>query len=327
MELVLKLELVSNHKNKGRSDHHVFLREFSETETRAHRFTALITTLRLVTQNLRRQTTTTLRDIFYKDVSAFQGSQTRSNDCLKLVSNSLGFSLERDLKINPSPKGLVYGGPHLHLQSKNTHISLSYNGEYVLVPASISDETIFTSEHIDAVIITEKEAVFKSFSAYLQVLRNARTLITLTGKGNPDKASTRFLGALRRSFNNLPVFVFVDSDVYGLRIFWTYMLAAGGPASSVVFAGTFLLEHERGYLTIAQREWKLMMNFLKEVTSFESSFCKKPETSIRLIKRELTRGMLLGKKAELNVMCDTSPDDSLNEYMWKRIAQQMCDKT
>ncbi|KAF8001032.1 hypothetical protein HF325_004821 [Metschnikowia pulcherrima] len=304
-----------------------FIREFAETEAQAHRFTAVLTTLRLVTQNLRRQSITTLRDIYYKDVSAYHGSQRRLNDSLKLISASLGYNTELELNVNPSPKGLLFGGPRIHLAVNHaTDIELGFDKECALIPAGIIEESYLTGDTVDVVVVIEKEAVFKSFSGYLLAAKNTPKILVLTGKGNPDKASTRFLQVLRKSFFDVPVVIFVDSDVYGLRILWTYMLAAGGAAANVMFAGTFLLEHERGYLTIARIEWKLMMNFLAEIMALQSQQDENDGLIYKLMRRELTRGMLLGKKAELNVMCDSSPDDDLNTYMWKKIAQDSVTK-
>ncbi|OBA19561.1 DNA topoisomerase IV, alpha subunit [Metschnikowia bicuspidata var. bicuspidata NRRL YB-4993] len=325
-ELVLKTYGVSIRASRPRSGVFVLLREFSETESQASRFTAVLTALRLVTQNLRRQSTTTLRDIYYRDVSAFQGSQYRLNESLRLIASSLGYSLERDLKVFPSPKGLVYGGPHIRLELQGgADINLNYDGESVLIPTSIP-ESMHCTDNIGAIVVLEKEAVFKSFSGYLRHVPTPQKIIMLTGKGNPDRASVRFLSALENTFPHAPILVFVDSDVYGLRIWWTYMRGAGGPDSKVVFAGTYLLEHLRGHLTIAAKEWKLMMNFLKEVSGFQAELGAEAE-SLRLLKRELTRGMLLGKKAELNVMSDSSRDEDLNTYMWKKVAHEVCNKT
>lgn len=324
-EMVLKFSKYS--KINPNLASYIHVRAFSETGIQAYRFTAIITTLRIITQNLIRQSTTTLRDIFYRDVSAFQGSQARLNETLALIANSLGFSMERDFKITPSPKGLIFGGPQIHLVlDEGTSLDLNYS-KSILVPTSIFRSFSFKSGGIDAIIIMEKEAVFKMFTEYLQESYIQHNLIVLTGKGNPDKASTRFLSALRISFPDVPICLFVDSDVYGLRILWTYILAAGGPSPSIMFAGTFLLEHTRGYLTIAPREWKLMMNFLKEITIFQETYIATPTPLLEIIKRELKRGMLLGKKAEINVMCETSQGENLNTYLWAKVAHEICNKT
>lgn len=246
------------HDNKLKSS--LQISELGVSSNHVSRYMNLILILQVTLQNLQAGGTTTLRDMYYRDVAAFGGRQSRLNTALQLLARSFQLSPEDDLQIVPSPKGLMWGGPNIELQLEGgDQLTLNYSANYLLVPylRSAAELTLLTPPQV--IVVFEKEAVFKSFCDHTRQIRPEKNVLALTGRGFPDTRSKQFLRYLHERMPSVPVLVFVDSDVYGVRIFWNYQEMV----KNAILAGVFLFEYQAGWLGINSRERRVIVKTLE----------------------------------------------------------------
>ncbi|EGW32895.1 uncharacterized protein SPAPADRAFT_54879 [Spathaspora passalidarum NRRL Y-27907] len=262
--------------------------QFSSNIAEIQKFAALVKTIRILYQHAKNGNHTTVRDIYYHDVELFSRNQTNCTRLLELiVEDSLQWSLEKDLNIRPSQKGMMYADWNNSLHTT----------EPILIP--VNYQHLFSKEITDnqklLIIVIEKDAVFQSFCQYLKSHNTFQNFVVITGKGFPDRLTMRFLAWLTESFSSLTI-GFFDSDVYGLRICQQYQKCG----SNLIFGGVFLLETNiRNHLPITTRDIKLMMNLLNELSEKGN---QEKDNLFETYKRELTRGLTLFRKAEMNVL-------------------------
>lgn len=290
----------------------ISIEEITESEIHSKRFSRFICLLRLLYCQFQSKSSTTVRDIFYSDVQLFT-RQACITKFLTIVSLSLNLLLCYDFHVSPSAKGLIWGGHNLEivLESKNNNVVFSEVP--MLIPMLPEYSEISLNPKPDIIILFEKDAVFHQFCSNLKVLH--RNVLALTGKGFPDRNSQLFLNALYRADPQTPILAFVDADIYGLEIFWHYANLLP-ETSSLILAGPFLLDYSCGWLALRDREWRLMINFLKRKSSKTEQHQR--DRNWKATHRELTRGLLLFKKAEMNVLKDNQRN--LNSYLWRKIA-------
>lgn len=279
---------------------------FGASELEARRFTAVIKILWTLIVNLEYQRTTTKRDLYYQDVGLFQKSQAFADELIECVAGSLGLNAENDLKVFASQKGLIYG--NMPFRRGNVVFNLD---EPVLIPRS--NELEFVGPPCGIVVI-EKEAIFKSFCKYIQHME--LKLLAITGKGFPDNLTKQYVGKLGQMYPNVPILAFVDSDVYGLSICKNYKYSKNFEIQLcplLTLAGVFLLDYSSGWLDISIRDWRMMCNFIRDIKLLQN---REPQQLRELNKwhRELTRGLMLFKKSEMNIV-----DNCPNEYIVKKI--------
>lgn len=168
----------------------------------------------------------------------------------------------------------------------------------VLIPYLPQTTNTISTPKPDIIVVFEKDSVLRQFSSFHNV--SNVNVIAITGKGFPDRCSKVFLHTLNRAYPDVPILVFVDSDVYGLEIFWQYALLNSEIGLNIELAGVFILDYSSGWLPLRDREWGLMISLLKRLhgNRRDKTSCKNFKTS----RREITRGLLLFKKAEMNVM-------------------------
>lgn len=286
------------------------LRQFANTELEARKFAAVITILKIFINNLTLKKSSTKRDIYYHDVALFQKSQVFANDIMEIIADSFHFSLENDLKVYPSQKGLIY--TELSLQDQGNIWKAT---EALLIPRS-NDFDVLGSP--SGIIIIEKDAIFKSFCDYIRPLE--LNLIVITGKGFPDEKTKRFVQFLSRRFPSVPMLGFMDSDIYGLSILKNFKYTKDFSLNlcpQLRFAGVFLLEYSQGWLDISPREWKMMVNFIRDL-KHQNAVSNSELKELNIWHREVTRGLVLFKKSEMNII-GTCP----NVYMLKKLSRYM----
>lgn len=380
----------------GTAKFSLHISELGVSPDHVNRYMRLVLILRITIRHLRVGGVTTLRDIYYRDVGAFGGRQTRLNAALQLLCRSFQLLPVTDLGIVPSPKGLVWGGPHIDLQADSgVNLILNFSADYSVVPPLRANAELDALSAPQVIIVFEKEAVFKSFCNYTRQMRPEARIVALTGRGFPDTSTKQFLSALSTAFPLVPVLIFVDSDVYGLRIFWNYQEAA----RDAQLAGVFLFEHQEGWLGISSRERRILTKALQtnesrrykkaaedeevpeeeqaeeekeeqiegsevevgqekesdQVAPRSTTIALKPEASPIIASskfppysysrqlpclqplaqygnlsiqhlnaerthREITRALLVGVKAEMNVLSDRPRSQApLHHYLWNRI--------
>ncbi|KAK6198677.1 uncharacterized protein RJT21DRAFT_122263 [Scheffersomyces amazonensis] len=286
-------------KNRSKS---IFISQFSTTSGTNSKFILYVKTLKLLIQQLKlKSNKTTIRDIYYKDVELYNKNQSNcKNIMVSIVEHSLSWSLKDDLLISASQKGLLYGNGIIINGQK-----LDYSEDPFLIPIdfNITYGTCAKYEKTLIIVVFEKEAIFKSFCNYIKIkgsLDSFENLVAITGKGFPDYLTKEFYQNLINTCSKklrIVNLAFVDSDVFGINIMKNYHSPI-----DLVHAGVHLLEYTYGWLNITNRDFQLLQNFLINNESSKYS-------------RELTRGMLLFKKCEMNLL----PNDSINEYIIEKI--------
>lgn len=362
-EILLSVLNPTKRNFDGHFDSETMIRELGESPNQVSKFTYIVTALSVTLSHLHDGGTTTLRDIYYRDIVAFGGKQNNLNLALSLISQSFGFSL-LELSIVPSPKGLIWGGNLDLFIGPETSLELKYEKNYQLIPFVSEDSNFSASLVPDAIVVMEKEAVFKSFCEDPPAME--LNVIFLTGRGFPDHCTRNFLNCIRKAFPLAPVLVFVDSDVYGIRIFWTY----NEKMKNCLYSGMYLSDYQEGLVMISKRDRNLLMKLIllnwntkkdedekkeeqgeteqKEgVSAF--SFIENPNSNITsnnnsnlstsqrnclTIHRELTRGLLLNAKAEMNILSNPKKLNTVNlsetknssrrnytDYVWSKITK------
>ncbi|CCE42070.1 Type IIB DNA topoisomerase family protein [Candida parapsilosis] len=263
---------------------------------------ALIKLIKILKQNLTLNKSTTIRDIYYQDIELFNKDQQECRRMLTdLVENCLGWSLAQDFNIHPTQKGLTYGNIFQQMQ------------EPVLIPIDYCNyfkwNCSITPRSSLLIIVLEKDAVFHSFSKYMQLQSQQLhcNYIILTGKGFSDNLTQRFASWLARTYCTTTL-GFFDSDAHGLLIYKRYKNAV----PDIKYSGMYLLESSlNSQLTASTRDVSIMSNLSS--TSMVSLGPK--------VHRELTRGLFLYKKAEMNVVSK----DEYNSYILGKVCSQARD--
>ena len=297
-----------------------------------YRFSALLKTIRLIKENLADNITTTIRDVYYQDVVLFQRNQKNAAKIVNDLAFSLDVTPEQGLQIVPGQKGLVYGD----ILIKSPHGSVFDFNEPGLIPIltsdSLSDYKVIKGKP-KAIIILEKEAVFKSICKELKNVDYSHNFIVITGKGFPCRLTKKFIALLVYHFVDIPIFAFVDSDIYGIQICANYLASIQSEyydseinddrkplykkSSPVcfIYAGVFLLEYRTGWLDITSRDWKRMQNFLIQ-SKIDSQL---NENSTRgILYQEIARGMVFRKKCEMN-----SIHEKYLDYVAKKVNKNL----
>lgn len=267
----------------------ILLRSYSEIESELLKVSSLILILQIIGENLLSGKITTKRDIYYNNVDMF-GNQDFTNRLIDKISTSLQKLLPQ-LNIYPCQKGLMFD------------CSMK---EPILIPIKYK-----LSANINLVVVIEKDAIFKSFCDFLSNRSNElENVLVITGKGFPDFLVRNFVKYLANL--NLPIVGFMDSDVYGLHIFKTFMIFHdANKYQNFKLSGTFLLDFNLSELNcLKSRDMKLMMRLIDWINHNEFNGSK-------VWIRELQRGMVLYKKGEMELVTDNHTIDSNNYLLHK----------
>lgn len=316
--------------HKRRMNHHdktIQISQFSNSESESRKFTSIIIILKLLIANIAQNKRTTKRDIYYQDVALFKKNQRYSNELIDLIAYSLDLSSEIDLMIYASQKGLIYGSISLLINNSQL-LDLNYSQEPLLIPFVNDKDNIRASSYSQypaAIVVLEKDAAFRCFCNYIKQKETSLNLIVITGKGFPDKLTKKFVSLLADSFPKSPILGFMDSDVYGLSICKNYKLGTIKETTylcpRMILSGVFLLEYDTGWLDLSKRDIRMMVNFVKELKerTTESSNEKLKEEFGKW-HRELTRGLVLFKKSEMNAM---NQELALPNYLLRKVCSHL----
>lgn len=321
-ETVLVLESSTKKRKFDSQTNMIHIHQYSGSFWESRRFMSILKVIQILIVNLSFKKVTTLRDIYYQDVTLFHKSQKYSNEMIEMIRKSLNASLEDNLSIFPSQKGLVYGNCNIRFK-EGACIDLDYTSDPKLIPPISNREDnkiIEITPAPDAVVIIEKDAIFKSFCNFIKKKNYSKHIIVITGKGYPDKLTKKFVHSLSDYNSNAVMLGFMDSDVYGINIFKTYKYLNDDEKFSeikMILAGVFLLEYEEGWIDISNRDIKMMSNLIKEMAiQLEHCHQSKSLNELKICHRELTRGLFLFKKSEMNVIESNS---TAHNYMLHKI--------
>ncbi|KAI5959981.1 SPO11 [Candida margitis] len=259
---------------------------------------AIIKIIKILKTNLLLNKTTTIRDIFYQDVEIFnKNSQECKTLLIDLVEKGLGWSLAQDFNTHPTQKGLMYGNIFKQL-AEPTLIPISFCS-YFKQTATVPPRSKLV------VIVLEKDAILHSFSKFIETrsdMLNCNFLV-ITGKGFSDNLTQQFATWLTQTYHTT-VLGFFDSDAHGILIYKQYKCAI----PYIDYTGMYLLEsHCNSQLTITTRDISIMTNLAATATV---SLGQK-------VHRELTRGLFLNKKAEMNVVSA----EEYNSYILDKVCK------
>lgn len=285
--------------------------DISESRGESRKFVTHILAMKLLLKNHLERKVVSVRELFYRDVSSFRNRQNILKEAIVNVASMHDMSISEDFGVYPSSKGLVYGGPSIQLQGerdcKILHLDYSYREQ--LIPY------ISGNLHVDnepsTVVLFEKDSVFKSYCDHFKRYKvdEKKSYLFMTAKGFPDDASIGLLYSIAQSCKELSIHAFMDSDVYGICIFWTYRRALKQFADKIHFKGVYLLDYQSGWVTVNRRDLSLTMSLLKRVSFEPSRLSGKQVGTLMKVKQELTRGLLLFKKAEMNAIGTNSADN------------------
>ncbi|XP_071966798.1 meiotic recombination protein SPO11 [Engystomops pustulosus] len=182
----------------------------------AQRFALTMKILSVIYKLLQTSTYATKRDIFYENVQLY-GSQTTVDSIITDISCMLK-APRRSLHILSTSKGCVAGNL-LYIEQDGTKVDCSFNTSGVLVPANVEGVTnLRTTARF--VLIIEKDATFQRLLDD-NFCGKCGPCILITGKGVPDLNTRLFVRKLWDVFQ-IPIFILVDADPYGIEIMCIY---------------------------------------------------------------------------------------------------------
>jgi meiotic recombination protein SPO11 len=291
----------------GRASRRNILRFPGRSVRESWRFTAVVKVLCLIRDCLLNNVVVTNRDIYYRDVALFE-SQRKVNGIVDSVCRAL--DVDRvSLNVVAAAKGLVHGNLKLSTSAGDV-VRISRRDGPVLIPSAHDLEFArICDEDVRFVLIVEKEAVFN------ELCNNIANAVLITGKGYPDIATRRLVSCLARSHPQTPFLAMVDSDPHGIRILGVYRFGSNrtpNQNSNLVcpelrHLGVSLLDYEQGWLDYAEHDYRTAFALLKK------DWIHLPE--MLPCRREIHRGIFLGKKAEMNVISNNA---SLSSYIHRK---------
>ncbi len=175
--------------------------------------------LYVIFRSLKSGVPTTIRDVYYADVTLFNRSQATASRLVDRLMRLLGDEGEAipraALGIVASPKGMFSGALDVVLsagaQASATATSPATipgkDGVATLIPDDSFVEALEPTRALQWVLIVEKEAVFQTLCVQritdgviaLQTGRELRPGLLIAGKGYPDLATKQFIALLHRS--------------------------------------------------------------------------------------------------------------------------------
>ena len=146
--------------------------------------------------------------------------QRESDDIIEDIEVMFGF-LREQMGIMFDAKGRASG--KVIIKSKGYTIDLSKMGVGAwAIPPNV-DEVEIKDVDADYVLVVEKGAIFERLNNEEFWKKNRCVLVT--GKGQPDRATRRFVRRLHEEFG-LPVYILTDADPYGWYIYSVYRIGS-----------------------------------------------------------------------------------------------------
>ena len=195
----------------------------------SRRFMQTVLVLSTILQAIEEDDYPTIRDIYYsvKHTIEYQTprgkrredtfeSQRESDLIIEDIEVMLGI-LREELGIMFDAKGRAVG--KITIQSKGHKIHLDRMGVGAwAIPPSVSDVEILDVD-AEYVLVVEKGAIFERLNN--EEFWKKHRCILVTGKGQPDRGTRRFVKRLNEEFG-LPVYVLADADPFGYYIYSVY---------------------------------------------------------------------------------------------------------
>lgn len=155
----------------------------------------------------------TKRDVYYGSTSIFKSQRTLDNIVDNVAKN---FQVPRDaLNIIGSAKGIFFGEVEL-----NGSLMAATSVQMIPRREDLSEIDLKGSKFM---LVVEKDAVMQVIVEHYSYLKSKLgPFIVLSGKGFPCLRTKQFLKAIEDLHQNVPIYVLVDNDPYGIDICLNY---------------------------------------------------------------------------------------------------------
>ncbi|ODV71581.1 DNA topoisomerase (ATP-hydrolyzing) [Cyberlindnera jadinii NRRL Y-1542] len=270
----------------------------ADTKAESNRFTQCIRLISLLIENLTLKNTVTRRDLYYQDVQLFK-SQSVVDSLIELFTQCMNITGE-ELGAIAAQKGLMVGDVTLHCPNG---VLTDYRcfGNAMLIPRFGNGTVITLISEVDYILIVEKEAVLS------QLIKSKEKRLLICGKGYADVLTKTFVNLLSRCLPDVPILGIADFDPYGFLILENYRSGKGHLDQScphLQYTKASILHFIKGssILNLTLRDFKKCVKLLHTL-----------DLSNLRARQEVQRLMVLGKKAELDVIKD--PDGELVHYI------------
>ncbi|MEM0366011.1 MAG: DNA topoisomerase IV subunit A [Acidilobaceae archaeon] len=164
--------------------------------------------------------------IIYKDLTRRHkeentwDEQSESDSALRDLEVMTGL-LREEMLILSKEKGKVVGD--MRIKSGPDIIDLSKLGHGAYAIESTPDLIEFLDVNAEFVLVVEKDAVFQQLHR-IGFWKQYKCIL-ITGAGQPDRATRRFVRRLNEELN-LPVYILTDSDPYGWNIYSVFKVGS-----------------------------------------------------------------------------------------------------
>ncbi|GAA6051033.1 hypothetical protein JCM3770_005465 [Rhodotorula araucariae] len=267
----------------------------------------LLKVIELILEGLKSGVVCTKRDLYYRDVGLFV-KQYIVDSLIDDIAATLNVR-RSELNVVATAKGLFAGGLSLVLYDGSELVG----GERgALIPAGRSVGRLQT-DNPKWILVIEKDATFHSLASS-SLLDDAElgNGILLTGKGYPDLATRELLKRLSDELASTPIFALVDSDPHGLSILSVYKHGS----SSQAHDSANLVVPRVQWLGVKGSEWDALgvgrdeLLPLTKADRGKALAMLKKEGLPNEWRRELEYMLHLNRKAEIQVLCSSSPSSS-----------------
>lgn len=181
---------------------------------------------------------TVTRREFYYQLKKYLKSQSQLNRCIQKVSILLNLP-PWELGIVGMNKGLVFG--NLKINFSNGEKLYCNKSKGILIPPNVN-EIVSVETKGEFILIVEKDSIYNDILNDDLLFDKMNSFILITGKGYPDLHTRHFLKYLWRHLN-IPIFILVDGDPFGIEIMQTYKF------------GSLHMSHLANYLAVPQIKW------------------------------------------------------------------------
>ncbi|OIR56682.1 MAG: meiotic recombination protein Spo11/DNA topoisomerase VI subunit A [Amphiamblys sp. WSBS2006] len=241
----------------------------------------------------------TKRDIFY-EAPQFYKKQETVNKAIDDLAGLLQCPSSH-LGVRASSKGLIHGDIRFILND-GTAVDCSRQGT-TFIPV-LDDVLSVEFQENTVFVIIEKEATFRAF---IQSDHKEQRAIAVTGKGYPCTATRQFMNFIEKTFQPR-IGILVDFDPHGYRIGLMYkkgVLDEEKDERCLTVSSAVLLGVKYEDLVRHQSLVELALLTSRDRTIATNMAGKiKNSSSLQEFFSEITAMLGLGKKAELQAICD-----------------------
>jgi len=260
--------------------------------------------------------TSTLRDLYYSSESAMAkmfGDQSESDKAITDVEAIIGMARE-DFNIFPDARSTIYGDLIVSFLDKKTkqrrELNLAFNPDgQTIGPTLVKSDFVKTGA--DKVICIESGGMFQRLIEEDADEQFNAILVHLAGQA--PRGTRRLIRRMNEELK-LPVYVFVDGDIWGIHI---YMVIAAGSASAAHLTG--LTTPDAVWLGLTASDiikYDLPTdNFNKRDILRGQQLLRDPRYQKPYLQEEIKKFLQLKKKSEQQSLTSKSLTFVVDEYL------------